>query len=504
MKSNDMKITVQQALQDARQKMVNALKDNDSEAYSEAFEQMFEAVAQGVREEYDQKLDDMRESRDTQVLVARGVRQLTSKERDYYQKLAECMKAADVKQALVNADLAMPKTIMNAVFDELQTSHPLLSHIQFIPTGGVVEMLMSQNGKQSALWGKLCDPIVQELLAGFTAVDMTLKKLSAFIPVCKAMLDLGPEWMDSFIRQVLYEALANGLEAGIVTCDGKDGPIGMNRQVGEGISVTDGAYPEKSQIEVDSFDPATIGNLLSMLAVDPAGKPRTLRDIILIVNPQDYYQLVMPATTIMGGDGTYRNNILPYPITIIPSIALTNRGDAILGIGYKYFAGVGMQREGRIEYSDHYRFLEDERVYLIKLYANGFPMDNNAFLRLNISNLRPATLQVTTLTPPAASDNDDLASLRLGALTLSPAFAAVTLNYTASTTNASNTIMAVPADAGATIEITNTHDTDETDTYSNGAAIKWANGENTVKVKVTAANGTANQTYTVTVTATLS
>ena len=504
MKSNDMKMTVQQARQEARQKMVEALKNNDSEAYSDAFDQMFEAIAQGVREEYDQKLDDMRESRDTQVLAARGVRQLTSKERDYYQKLAECMKAADVKQALVNADLAMPKTIMNAVFDELQTSHPLLSHIQFLPTGGVVEMLMSQNGQQSALWGKLCDPIVQELLAGFTVVDMTLKKLSAFIPVCKAMLELGPEWLDSFVRQVLYEALANGLEVGCVTGDGKDGPIGMNRQVGEGVSVTDGAYPEKSQIEVDSFDPATIGNLLSMLAVDPAGKPRTLRDVILVVNPQDYYQLVMPATTIMGGDGTYRNNILPYPITIIPSIALTDRGDAIIGIGYKYFAGAGMQREGRIEYSDHYHFLEDERVYLIKLYANGFPMDNNAFLRLNIANLRPATLQVTTLTPPAASDNDDQASLRLGALTLSPAFAAGTTSYTASTTNASNTIMAIPADAGATIEITNTHDTDETDTYSNGAAIKWANGTNTVKVKVTAANGTATQTYTVTVTATLS
>ena len=329
---------------------------------------------------------------------------------------------------------------------------------------------------------------------------MTLKKLSAFIPVCKAMLELGPEWLDSFVRQVLYEALANGLEVGCVTGDGKDGPIGMNRQVGEGVSVTDGAYPEKSQIEVDSFDPATIGNLLSMLAVDPAGKPRTLRDVILVVNPQDYYQLVMPATTIMGGDGTYRNNILPYPITIIPSIALTDRGDAIIGIGYKYFAGAGMQREGRIEYSDHYRFAEDERVYLIKLYANGFPMDNNAFLRLNIANLRPATLQVTTLTPPAASDNDDLASLRLGALTLSPAFAAATLNYTASTTNASNTIMAIPADAGATIEITNTHDTDQTDTYSNGAAIKWANGTNTVKVKVTAADGTSTKTYTITVT----
>ena len=67
-----------------------------------------------------------------------------------------------------------------------------------------------------------------------------------------------------------------------------------------------------------------------------------------------------------------------------------------------------MAREGRIEYSDHYQFLEDNRVYLIKLYANGFPMDNNAFLVLDISGLRPATLQVTTLSAPTASDNDCL------------------------------------------------------------------------------------------------
>lgn len=127
-------------------------------------------------------------------------------------------------------------------------------------------------------------------------------------------------------------------------------------------------------------------------------------------------------------------------------------------------------------------------------------MDNNAFLVLDISGLRPATLQVTTLEPPAASDNDDLASLRIGNLTLSPAFAAATTSYTASTTNASNTINAVPADDNASISITNTHDTDQVDNYDNGEAITWAAGTNTVAVKVTAADGTTNQTYTITVT----
>lgn len=495
MKSNDLTMN----RDDVRARLMQALSDNDKDAYNQAFNDMILCIENDINQRQAESVDEIREEADRKVLAQRGVRQLTSEEKKYYQKLAEAMSSTNPKQALLNTDLAMPKTIMNAVFDDLQTSHPLLSAIQFTDTTGITEMIMSENGEQMAQWGKLCDDIVKELLAGFSTVNMTLLKLSAFIPVCKAMLDLGPVWLDNFVRQVLYEALANGLEYGTVTGNGNDQPIGMDRQVGEGVTVTGGVYPEKAPVAVNDFQPSTVGRLLSLMAVDPAGKPRTLRDIILVVNPQDYYQKVMPATTVMAPDGTYRNDVMPYPMRVIQSLALP-RGKAILGIAYKYFAGAGMSRDGRIEYSDHYQFLEDDRVYLIKLYANGFPMDNNAFLVLDISGLRPATLQVTTLDAPAASTNDDLASLRIGNLTLSPAFAASTTTYTASTTNATNTINAVPADAGATIEITNTHDTDEVDSYDNGAAITWAEGANKVAVKVTAANGTANQTYTVTVT----
>lgn len=495
MRSNDLTVT----RDDVRTRLMQALVDNDRSAYEQAFNDMIGCIEDDINQRHADYINEVREEADRKVLAERGVRQLTSEEHKYYQKFAEAARSKDPKQALVNADLVMPKTIMNAVFDELQTSHPLLSAIQFLDTTGITEMIMSENGEQMAQWGKLCDEVIKELLAGFVNVDMTLLKLFAFIPVCKAMLELGPEWLDDFVRQVLYEALANGLEYGIVTGTGNDMPIGMDRQVGPDVTVSGGVYPEKAPVAVDDFTPATVGRLLSFIAVDPAGKPRTLRNIILVVNPQDYYQRVMPATTVMAPDGTYRNDVLPYPMQVIQSGALPS-GKAILGIGYKYFAGAGMAREGRIEYSDHYQFLEDNRVYLIKLYANGFPMDNNAFLVLDISGLRPATLQVTTLSAPTASDNDDLASLSLGRVKLSPAFAAATTTYTASTTDASNTLNAVPADAGATIEITNTHDTDEVDSYTNGSAIQWATGTNTVAVKVTAANGTANQTYTITVT----
>lgn len=486
---------------DIRAKLQQAIKDNDTEAFSASFDQMLECIQNDIQQRADDRIDQMKRETDTTVLASRGVRQLTTKEKEFYQKVADAMKAKDPKQALNNLDVAMPKTVIDAVFDELQTRHPLLSRIQFMNTRGAIRMMMNTNGYQEAAWGQLCDEIVQELTSGFKEVDTGLLKLSAFMPVCKAMLDLGPEWLDDFVRQVLYEAYANGLEAGTVAGDGNGKPIGMNRQVGDNVTVTGGVYPVKAPVSVTDLSPTTIGNLLSLMAVDPNGKARTVRDVILVVNPVDYFQRIMPATTVMAPDGTYRNDVLPYPMSVIQSPAV-EQGQAIIGLGYKYFAAIGSARDGRIEYSDHYHFLEDERVYLIKGYANGFPMDNNAFFVLDITGIRPAVWKVEQVTAPAASDVDDLADLRIGGLTLSPAFSASTLTgYTATTTNASNTVTAIPADANATIEITNKGPSDEQATpVVNGRAVTWKTGANTLTVKVTAENGTAAQSYVVTVT----
>ena len=486
---------------DIRAKLQQAIKDNDTEAFSSSFDQMLECIQNDIQQRADDRIDQMKRETDTTVLASRGVRQLTTKEKEFYQKVADAMKAKDPKQALNNLDVALPETVVDAVFDELQTSHPLLSRIQFMNTRGAIRMMMNTNGYQEAAWGQLCDEIVQELTSGFKEVDTGLLKLSAFMPVCKAMLDLGPEWLDDFVRQLLYEAYANGLEAGTVAGDGNGKPIGMNRQVGDNVTVTGGVYPVKAPVSVTDRSPTTIGNLLALMAVDPNGKARNVRDVILVVNPVDYFQRIMPATTMMTPNGTYVNDVLPYPMSVIQSPAV-EQGQAIIGLGYKYFAAIGSARDGRIEYSDHYHFLEDERVYLIKGYANGFPMDNNAFFVLDITGIRPAVWKVEQVTAPAASDVDDLADLRIGGLTLSPAFSAGTLTgYTATTTNASNTVTAIPADANATIEITNKGPSDEEATpVVNGRAVTWKTGANTLTVKVTAENGTATQSYVVTVT----
>ena len=479
--------------------MQKAIKDGDTEGFYQAFDQMLTAIQTDLQQRYEDQVNSLRQDLDSQILTARGVRQLTTQERDYYQKVITAMKSTDPKQALANVDVVMPETVIESVFEDLRANHPLLSVINFIPATGRVRMLVNTNGRQEAQWGDLCDEIVKELLAGFKEVDSGLMKLTAFLPVCKASLDLGPEWLDRFVREVLYEALACGLEVGIVTGTGNKMPIGMNRQVGEGVTVKGGVYPEKAKIAVTDLSADTVGNLLSLMAVDTNGKSREVRDVIFVVNPQDYYQKVMPATTVMAPGGTYRNDVMPYPMRVIPCGALS-RGCAILGLGYRYFAAAGTDKAGRIEYSDHYQFLEDNRVYLIKAYANGQAKDDNAFLYLDISGLRPAVWKVEQVTAPAASTNAELSGLKIGALTLSPEFAGATISYTATTTNATNVITAIPADAGAEIEILVDPPVAESYEIDNGTAVTWETGANTVTITVTAADGTTTKAYTVTVT----
>lgn len=375
------------------QMMIDAMHEKDEKKYMEAMDGLCNVIEQNVLE----KAREIADTHDQQVLASRGVRQLTSKEKKYYEKLIEAFRSDNPKQALTNPELVMPETVVDSVFEDLQTQHPLLSHLSFTNTRGAIKFLFSTNDFQKAVWGKLCAEITEEIEASFTEIDMTLMKLSAFIPVCEAMLDLGPEWLDSYVRQILYEALANGLEDGIINnLNTTTGPVGMIADMTTGSGgVGTATFTAKTATSITDLQPATLGAQLAKLAVDAAGKARAIRDVILIVNPTDYLTKVFPATTVMGGDGTYRNDVLAYPMTVIQSAAVAS-GKAVLGLGYKYFMGIGMDsRAGRIEYSDEFKWLDDERVYKIKLYANGMPMDNNAFQYLDISGLKPAAVRVT-------------------------------------------------------------------------------------------------------------
>lgn len=387
-------------------KLNQAMRDNNEEDFAKAFEEYTDILQEAVLAE----AKGLIQAADNQILAGRGVRALTSEETKYYQKLIEAMKSDNPKQALSGFDAVLPETVINTVFDDLKEEHPLLSKIRFDNAAALIKWIYStMDGRFLAWWGPLCDEIKKQLAAQFQLLNLEQTKLSAFVPVCKAMLDLGPTWLDRYVRTILAEAIANGLEQGIISgrgiaeqaVDPNDRiyePIGMDRD----LTVFDpvSGFGEKQAIPVTEFTPRAYGELASVLAVSNNNLYRPVTQLLMIVNPVDYLKKVMPATAYQRPDGTWARDILPLPTDIVQS-AWVDQGKAILGLGRRYIMALGTGKGGRIEYSDEYRFLEDERTYLIKLYGTGRPMDNTSFMVLDISNLEPIVPRVI-MEPPEA------------------------------------------------------------------------------------------------------
>lgn len=366
-----------------------AMKDNDNEKATAAMAGYLESMQEGLRAEMEMNAT----ARDEQILSARGIRQLTQEEKAYYTAFAEAASSMNPKQALANLDKAMPKTVINSVFEDLVKDHPLLDAIDFVNTTGLTEFIVNRGSKQLATWGKICSEIKTELAGDIDVVQLGMNKLSAFVPVCKSMLIIGPEWLDRYVRAMLYDALAYGLEEGIINGTGVDQPIGMIRDI-EAAHSDGQPYAEKKAVALADFGVAALGEQLAKLALDRNKRPRKVGGLMLIYNPLDYYTKIAPATRMLTTGGAWVDN-LPYPVRLIESEQVP-QNKVILGRAGGYFMGLGLPKDGRIEYSDEYHFLEDERVYLIKLLGSGFPKDNSSYVVLDISKTKPVIPSVKT------------------------------------------------------------------------------------------------------------
>lgn len=304
-----------------------------------------------------------------------GLRQLNAQERQYYM-------AAIEKTTFDDMDLTFPRTVFDRVFQDLREQHPLLSAMQFVNTTGLTEWILRTADVEAAWWGALCAPIEKQLKNGFKKETLGQYKLSAFIPLCKSMLVLAPEWLDRFVREQLMESISLGLEKAAVEGTGKDQPIGM--MIDLDAAYTDGEErPQKTAKEITDLSPQTIGNEILAPMVD--GKIRNPRDIAMIVNPADYWGIFFPLTTFQDQiTGNYHTTNYAFPFNVIQS-TFVPAGKMIVGDLKNYFFGVTAPQ--KIEYSDEYRFLEDDRVYITKMLANGKPMDNKSFYVFDISGI---------------------------------------------------------------------------------------------------------------------
>lgn len=376
--------------------IVAAMKSGDETAIKSAWESFHNSIAAKVKEDF----EELQNTHDAAVLAQRGYRQLTSGEKKWYEKVIAALKSADPKQAFISViggddeENLMPTTIIEDVYRNLKEEYPLLKAINFQHVGYITKWILNDHSAQNAVWGTITAEITKEITSSFKVVDINQNKLSAYAVIEVGMLDLGPVFLDGYIRAVLAEAIMSGLELAIVSGTGVNEPIGLIRDIHEGVSYSSTTgYPLKTAETVKDFTPATYGALVAKMAETEGGKKRKFAKVALVCNMTDYLTKVMPATTVLNANGTYVNNLFPFPTDVYVSNALED-GKAVMFLPDEYFLGMGGSKNGVIEYSDEYKFLEDQRVFKIKQYGAGRAFDNTSAIYLNIANLAPAYITV--------------------------------------------------------------------------------------------------------------
>lgn len=333
---------------------------------------------------------------DKQILQARGIRLLTSEETKYYNKVITAMREPNYRDAVSNLDVTLPETVFEDVMEDIEKNHPLLKHLDIKHTAANVKLIYATTSNVKATWGALTAAISQQVAGSFVEETGQMMKLSAYVPIPLSMLDLGPAYIDQFVRTILYESIANGLEDGAMNnLVSNTGPIGMLADTTAGTTASGvTTYTKKTAITLSEFTPEGMANVLAALAIDRSGQPRSVlnKGLFLVCHPLDYITLVAPAIRVQNALGEWVDR-KPYEFDICESVYVT-RGEAIMGIDKKYFVHVGMDEKGRIEWTDDFDFLNDNRTFKIKLYANGEPKDNNAFQRVDISGLETAAVPV--------------------------------------------------------------------------------------------------------------
>lgn len=393
------------ANQNATEKLAAAMKSGDESKIQEAWNEFHNSVVEQVKADF----AEVQESKDASVLAQRGYRQLTSKETAWYQKVINALKSNNPKQAFTailtsdNEEDLMPTTIIEDVYKHLRDEHPLLKAITFQHVGHITKWILNDHSAQNAVWGQITDEIIKEITSSFKVIDISQNKLSAYAIIELGMLDLGPTFLDGYIRAVLAEAIFAGLEAAIVGGSGVGQPIGLKKNIGEGVSFNPSTgYPDKEKISIKSFAPAEYGALVARMAVTESGRRRKFTHVGLIVNMVDYLTKVMPATTVLNAEAKYVNNLFPFPTNVYISNEVED-GEAILFLEGEYFMGMGGSKNGVIEYSDEYKFLEDQRVFKVKQYGAGRAFDNTSALYLDISGLSPAFITVRNYEEPVTA-----------------------------------------------------------------------------------------------------
>lgn len=372
------------------QSLGEAVKNDDAEAAAEAFQAAQEQLCETIEQQFEQ----YGSVNDIAVLQQRGLRALTTEENDWYQKFIGAVKTG-ARQDITNLTAAMPVTIIDRVIDDMKKNHPLLDAISIQNAAGAQRLVMNavQMASKLGSWGQITSAITEELSGQIKTVDVTVAKYTAYFVIPKDYVKFNftfaPMWVDQYIRIILSESIAFGLEKTIVSGDGDKQFVGMDRNT---TSIVSGKYAQKTPVAITNWGD-DYANVIATMAKDDNNDDRYVPEVLLVVNPQDNIKKIRKAQNAITHAGILDMISHTWPTRVVTS-SMIAADSAIVGISGNYFAAINGGTSGIIEYDDSAQFLQDNRVYTTRVYGAGMPVDNKSFVLLDISNVADLALPV--------------------------------------------------------------------------------------------------------------
>jgi len=340
-----------------------------AEQKSQALNDMMDALQKETKESVLKEAQTM--SNDNSVLSARGQNVLTSSERAFFNEV--------IDKGGFDDESILPVETQERVFEDLKQAHPLLDVIGVQDLGAVTRYIYSDAEKNYA-WGDLFGPIAGQIAASFREEEVSQLKLTAFAVIPNDMLELGPEWVERYVRDVAVETISVGLEYGFVNGTGQSEPIGLMKDKDE----DSGAVTDKESSGTLTFAPSERGevvagelyNVISALSTDADDKNRKVNGkVVMVVNPVDAIAVSF-RNTIQTANGQWVTS-LPYNIKTVESEEVPV-GKAVFFVQGEYIAAVAGGY--RLKKFDQTLAMEDATLFTIKQFANGRPKDNKTAL----------------------------------------------------------------------------------------------------------------------------
>ena len=416
---------------------------------------------------------------------------------DFLTRFREMFKGGQ-KRSVSGGELLIPTVVLELLRQNIEDYSKMLRHVRVLSVAGRSRQPV-MGAIPEAVWTEACAAL-NELNFTFSEVEVDGYMVGGYVAICNALLEDSDPSLLSEIIIGMGGAIGISVDKAILFGTGVKMPLGIAARLAQTSKPSD--YPKNarawqnlSQSNVITIPSGTTGLALFQALTRAVGAAKgrysiggkfwamneathtTIQTEAMSINAAGAIVSAMDDTMpVVGGD------ILVFPNDIMPD-------NTIIG-GYGNLYLLAERAGSSVEHSDIPLFLQNQTVVKGTARYDGKPVIPEAFVAIGLG--KAPALEMDFVPDVANPSVAALRSLAIGALALEPSFHPDTLEYTASTSNATNMISVVPTTGSLAFVKVNGKK------VQNGAAAAWEDGENTVSVTV--ANGDKTKTYTVAVT----